>query len=308
MPAFIKERVPAMFTKDTILEISAAARDLGVEPAALLAVAEVESTGIVYAVVNDRREPLIRFEGHYFDRRLSGDGLVMARRQKLASPKAGGIANPRTQAGRWRLLDKAAEIDRQAAYESVSWGLGQVMGAHWAWLGYANVDELVQEARSGAGGQARLMARYIEKAGLEAALRSRKWAVFARGYNGPDYRQRGYHTRLALAYRRYRLAIGDSSNTLLVLRFGASGPDVEKLQAMLVQRGYPLRADGLFGRKTMRAVQDFQRRHGLTADGVVGAETRRKLEKAVAEREKSHGSRFLESISTLFRRRPGCSD
>jgi hypothetical protein len=43
------------------------------------------------------------------------------------------------------------------------------MGAHWAWLGFDSVDALVEEARSGAAGQARLMARYIEKAGLAEA-------------------------------------------------------------------------------------------------------------------------------------------
>ena len=45
------------------------------------------------------------------------------------------------------------------------------MGAHWAWLGFADVDALVAEARSGAAGQARLMARYIKKAGLVTAIR-----------------------------------------------------------------------------------------------------------------------------------------
>lgn len=294
-----------MFSKDTIVEIATVAREFGVEPAALLAVADVESAGIAYAVVEDQREPLIRFEGHYFDRRLSGDRLAKARALKLASPTAGAIANPRTQAGRWRILAKAAAIDRQAAYESVSWGLGQVMGAHWAWLGYGHVDDLVAEARSGAGGQARLMARYIEKAGLESALRDKKWHSFARGYNGPDYRRNGYHTKLAAAYRRFRQVTGDSVNTIVVLKYGAAGPEVERLQATLAAHGYSLQIDGLFGRRTLRAVQDFQRKHELIADGIVGAATKRKLEQTAQPRDKSHTTRFLESISTLFRQRSG---
>ena len=62
-----------MFSKETIREISAVANTLDIEPAALLAIAEVESAGKAYALVKGRKEPMIRFEGHYFDRRLSPD-------------------------------------------------------------------------------------------------------------------------------------------------------------------------------------------------------------------------------------------
>ncbi|MDH6233475.1 hypothetical protein M2281_004086 [Mesorhizobium soli] len=193
-----------MFTQEIIDEIRAAARSLGIEAEALLAIAEVESGGQAYARVDGRNEPLIRFEGHYFDRRLSTVNQIKARALGLSAPAAGAVANPRTQEARWRLLARAAEIDRKAAYESVSWGVGQVMGAHWAWLDYANVDALVAEARSGIAGQIRLMAGYIDKAGLTAALRDRDWTAFARGYNGPDYRKNGYHTKIAAAYGRYK--------------------------------------------------------------------------------------------------------
>ena len=75
------------------------------------------------------------------------------------------------------------------------------MGAHWAWLGFADVDALVTEARSGAAGQVRLMARYIEKAGLFTAIENHDWEAFARGYNGPDYKRYSYHLKLAAAYQ-----------------------------------------------------------------------------------------------------------
>ena len=79
-----------MFMQDVIEEISAAAAAIGLDPAALLAVAEVESAGQAFATVDGRREPLIRFEGHYFDRRLSGDALARARALGLSSPAAAG--------------------------------------------------------------------------------------------------------------------------------------------------------------------------------------------------------------------------
>jgi hypothetical protein len=60
-----------MFTAETRREIAAIANDLELEPEALLAIAEVESGGKGFAIVGGKPEPLIRFEGHYFDRRLS---------------------------------------------------------------------------------------------------------------------------------------------------------------------------------------------------------------------------------------------
>lgn len=192
-----------MFTDEVIGEIAKVADELNVERAALLAVAEVESGGRVFATVGGENLPLIRFEGHYFDRRLAGGKRNRARAEGLAAPKAGAVANPPTQAARWAMLDRATAIDRRAALESVSWGIGQVMGAHWDWLGYASVDALVGEARSGAAGQARLMARFIDRAGLRPALRTHDWAAFARGYNGPGYKANGYHVKMAEAYRRF---------------------------------------------------------------------------------------------------------
>lgn len=202
------------FSTEIIAEITSAAKALGIEPAALLAVAEVESGGKAFALVDGRREPLIRFEGHYFDRRLSGEKLRRARAQGLAAPAAGAIANPPTQEARWRLLARAAAIDHRAAHESVSWGIAQVMGAHWQWLGYADIDALVTEARSGVAGQVRLMMRYIEKSGLSAALRRHDWESFARGYNGPAYKRGAYDTKMARAYETYRMREdGDETGT-----------------------------------------------------------------------------------------------
>ncbi len=202
-----------MFNDQISEEIMAVAREFGLEPAALLAIAEVESGGRAFSVVAGKAEPLIRFEAHYFDRRLSHGKRARARAEGLASPRAGEIANPSSQAARWKLLERAAAIDRKAAYKSVSWGLGQVMGAHWAWLGFADVDALVAEARSNAAGQARLMARYIEKAGLTAAIHGHDWEAFARGYNGPAYKRFSYHLKLAAAYQRHSGTVADPRPT-----------------------------------------------------------------------------------------------
>jgi murein L,D-transpeptidase YcbB/YkuD len=264
-----------MFTNETFAEIEKAASQAGIERAALLAVAEIESGGRAYALIGGRKEPLIRFEGHYFDRRLVGAAREQARRSGLSSPETGAIANPASQPARWKMLERAATLNRKAAYESVSWGIGQVMGAHWAWLGYASADALVAEARSGVEGQMRLMIHYIVKAGLADALTARDWDGFARGYNGPAYRRYGYHTRLAAAYRKHaggRGTVEISANGGMLQR-GDSGEAVRNLQIALAGAGYPLRPDGRFGPLTDAALRKFQRDRGLAIDGIAGPRT-----------------------------------
>lgn len=258
------------------------ARVHGLDPAALLAVIEVESGGRLFAEIDGRHEPLIRFEGHYFDRRLTGAKRTLARARGLAHPRAGMVANPASQAARYRLLARAEAIDRQAARESCSWGAGQVMGANWSWLGYASVDALVDEARSGAEGQVRLMLAFIARAGLEEALAARDWHAFAKRYNGPAYAQNGYHTRLAHAYETYAsmqlpAAPPAPAPPAALLREGMRGEAVAALQRRLSALGYPVSADGAFGPRTRLALIAFQRDHGLTADGVAGTRTRQAM-------------------------------
>lgn len=193
-----------MFSNEILQKVWELGNEFDVHPSVLLTVIEVESAGKVFAKVRGRDEPLIRFEGHYFDRRLSGAKRTKARKAGLSSPRVGGVPNPRSQEGRWNLLNRAMEVDRKAALESVSWGLGQVMGAHWAWLGYRNVDALMKEARQGVEGQVRLMLKFIQKAGLKDEMNRRDWHGFARGYNGPAYQKFGYHTKMARAYKKYK--------------------------------------------------------------------------------------------------------
>lgn len=261
-----------MTSQETIREFERVATERGLEPALLLAVAELETALRPFALVSGRNEPLIRFEGHYFDRRLSPNDRDRARQAGLASPRAGGIANPAGQPARWALLERAATIDRKAAYESTSWGLGQVMGAHWDWLGYRSVDALVAEARSGIAGQARLMAGFIDRSGLTRALRDHDWPAFARGYNGPAFHRNAYDKRLEAAYHRHasRQTEEEGERTLGI---GSRGESVRQLQTALGRRGLNLAADGIFGPATERSLRAFQRRTGLPVTGAACPET-----------------------------------
>jgi lysozyme len=58
-----------------------------------------------------------------------------------------------------------------------------------------------------------------------------------------------------------------------ILKQGSSGNDVVALQQSLIQLGYPMTADGIFGSGTDSIVRQFQQDHDLTADGIVGPAT-----------------------------------
>ncbi|WP_164743052.1 N-acetylmuramidase domain-containing protein [Mesorhizobium sp. Z1-4] len=262
-----------MFDDATRRAIAAYAARHKFEEAALLAVVEVESGGRLYATVAGRQEPLIRWEGHYFDDRLTGEQRAKARALGLAHPSAGRVGNPASQAKRWsQLYLPASRINARAAYESVSWGIGQVMGAHWAWLGYASPAAMLKVLRSGVAGQIEVMVRYIEKAGLVGSLQRLDFAAFARGYNGPAYAKYGYHTKMKRAYERWAGKRASSAASGM-LRMGSTGAKVRELQALLVRAGHAVNVDGDFGPATQRALMAFQMTNKLTVDGVAGPET-----------------------------------
>jgi len=58
-----------------------------------------------------------------------------------------------------------------------------------------------------------------------------------------------------------------------VLKSGAKGEALKKLQTLHTQAGFSCSVDGSFGPKTLEAVKAFQSARGLAADGVVGPKT-----------------------------------
>lgn len=98
------------------------------------------------------------------------------------------------------------------------------------------------------------------------------------GTNGLADR-RAYLTKAKLAVGRIEASLIASSQTFPVLRRGAQGDDVVKLQRALRASGhYLLSIDGDFGPGTEGAVKFFQRSLGLVVDGMVGRLTWAALE------------------------------
>ncbi|KWC22758.1 peptidoglycan-binding protein [Burkholderia ubonensis] len=186
----------------TLADLERAAQTLDAPLACVRAVNEVESRGAGF--LPDGR-PVILFERHIFWKRLAARGIdpapFAAKNQNILAQSRGGYQGGAAEYGR---LAAAELIDAGTAWESASWGAFQVMGYHWERLGYASVDDFVARMENGEADQLDAFVRYVmADPALVAALKGRKWAAFAKGYNGPDYAANLYDAKLARAYDRY---------------------------------------------------------------------------------------------------------
>lgn len=189
-----------------------AAERLDVPLASIYAVNEVESNGKGFL---DNGRPVTLFERHIMHRLLAtprhdGDDPAELKRQAdqlatanpaLVNPKPGGYVGGTAEHQR---LAMARLIDDTAALESASWGAFQIMGFHWKRLGYSSVQDFVAAMSAGESQQFDAFTRFIETdPALHKALKARKWAEFAKLYNGPNYQRNLYDIKLQRAYERH---------------------------------------------------------------------------------------------------------
>lgn len=179
-----------------------AAKDLGVDVPAIMAIAVVESQGDGFY---DNGEIKILFERHIFYKRLVATrGKAFADAQYKANPD---ICNP-SPGGYGKFseqhpkLRRAEAIDKTCAREACSWGAFQVLGSNWASLGYSSVQALVNDAVTDEG-QLRMFVRFIKaNKTVWDGLKAHDWRAVAKGYNGPSYEKFNYHTKLADEYKK----------------------------------------------------------------------------------------------------------
>lgn len=183
-------------------DLQAAADRLGVPLASVKAVNEVESRGRGFL---DDGRPVILLERHVAYRRakeadLPAETLAM-RYPNLVNPKRGGYAGG---AAEWARFDNLRSVTSHGiAVESCSWGLFQIMGYHWQALGYANEDDFKSAMMASEGQQLDAFVRFVLlDPALHKALKAKKWAEFARLYNGPAYKENLYDAKLAAAYAK----------------------------------------------------------------------------------------------------------
>jgi hypothetical protein len=198
-----------------------AAEQLGVEKAAIKAVAEVETKGAAFLA---NGHPPVLFEGHLFRRYTSKAFDVLyptlsffipkkpgadagaeamatynARMKEIRSYYQGGVNEVVNR------LDVAAGLNADAAYRASSWGRFQILGNNYSEAGFNNVQDFVAAMFESEQAQLDAFVNFVQsdKVMLKA-LQERDWATFARRYNGPDYERYKYDKQMKAAYEKHK--------------------------------------------------------------------------------------------------------
>lgn len=230
------------------LDYAADTADIGL--AEIWALMSVETSGCGFLV--DRR-PKILFERHIFSRLT--DGRFDADDPDISQASQGGYGSP--GAHQYDRLAAAFALDAEAALQSASWGLGQIMGENFQDAGFASVDDMVAAMIARENNQLIAIAAFLRATGMDESLREHQWSSFARRYNGPNYAASNYDGHLSHFYEIY------SSGTLPSIQ-------VRAVQIALGYKGFSVgRADGVAGARTMNAIKAFQAASHLPVTGQV---------------------------------------
>ncbi len=188
----------------TINHMQSGADLLGLPLATMATVAQVESIGEGFT---DATRPVVLFERHVFYKQLTKHqgkataDQMAANYPNLVNPKRGGYAGG---AAEWERLQLAISLCRVAAIESASWGMFQIMGYHWQSLGFACASDWMGAMQRSEVDHLTALCHFIQQdAAMHKALLGRKWADFARRYNGPAFKENDYDTKLAKAYDHF---------------------------------------------------------------------------------------------------------
>lgn len=175
------------------------AKDFALDAKAFAAIVAVETSGAGFL---DDGRPKILLERHYVYRLATGpqrDALT----SDVCYPTAGGYGA--AGSNQWDRFEKVAAIDLDLAVQSVSWGLGQVMGANWKDIGETTPQSMMWRAGIDEYKQLCQMAAFIlTKTGLKSAINAHDWPTVARLYNGPNFAENDYQGKLLRAFESVR--------------------------------------------------------------------------------------------------------
>jgi hypothetical protein len=214
---------------------------LHLESATLWALLEVETAGCGF--LRDRR-PRILYERHVFHRLTHGaydDGDISA-------PQPGGYGHP--GGAQYNRLLRAMDLDQDAALQSTSWGMGQILGSNYRAAGFLTVVDMVTAMTASEDAQLAAVEAFLVSQQLEVPLARQQWAQFAAKYNGPAYKKNHYDVRLAAEYQKASV----SPPSVMV----------RAVQLYLTYLGFhPGPVDGVAGALTRSAVAAFRKSEDL---------------------------------------------
>lgn len=178
---------------------------LRVELASIKAVSIVEAgTEGAFLITN---EPTALYEAHIFSKltnhkfdgyRMPGVALdwgILSRR-KWHPGTYGPVSKQHER------IAAAAKLDRDAALQSASWGLFQIMGMNYKLAGYTSLQYFINAMYRSADDHLEAFANVILTMDqrLAPALREKNWPLFSSIYNGPGYKKTKHHIRMAWNY------------------------------------------------------------------------------------------------------------
>lgn len=204
----------------TAKDVAAQADFYKIELAALRAVMAVETRNSGY---DAKRRPIILFEPHVFYRNLSGKQRDEAVRLGLAYKSWGQRPYASGSDAQYARLAEAIKINEEAAYRSISVGMGQVLGENFKSAGCDSASQMFEQATVSEINQLKHMIGFIIATGLRDDLNRHDWPSFAAVYNGRG--QVGKYSKwLAREYAKWKRIVGKPREDLTVkdLRDGGS--------------------------------------------------------------------------------------
>lgn len=175
------------------------AEELDVEVAVIKAVVEIEA-GKAMKGFWAPGIPVINFDRSMFNKYKGRASVKKGAKDEKVPEGLSGYALKE-----WTELINARKTNAQGANLGTFWGMFQIGGFNYKLCGCETVDEFVKRMAFSELEQLQLFAIFITNSGMVESLRKKDWKSFARKYNGPSYAKRGYHTKMAKAYAKYKV-------------------------------------------------------------------------------------------------------
>ena len=186
------------YTHLTQKDFELVAKELNVEVAAIKAVVEIEA-GKAMKGFWAPGVPVINFDKSMYNiYKNKVESTAGAKGEKVPPGLTGHALKE------WTLFINMRKTNAQGANMGTFWGMFQIGGFNYKKCGCATVDEFVERMSYSELEQLQLFAVFITETGMVESLRKKDWSAFARRYNGKSYASRGYHTRMAKAYARFK--------------------------------------------------------------------------------------------------------
>jgi hypothetical protein len=177
-------------------ELEGLAESIDIDYASLMAFISVESGGKGF--INGRI--VIQFEPSWFKKKAP-----------FAPSGLWSINKVENQEAEYKAFSDAFRKNANAAMQSTSWGLGQIMGFHYGRLGFKTVDAMVDAFKASEYQQVKGIVKFIATdPRLLKALQAKNWHLVATYYNGGGYKELAekygrepYNISMEKAYKKY---------------------------------------------------------------------------------------------------------